>query len=301
MADVSAELAAYPRLGLAGDRAIGRARQILARLARFHAHWERPDRQAQLRAYPWLGRPEMSLWDSARAYALALGRAPARRLPPAAGGPPPWEGLSADLGAFLDARPADERERWEELLIDRQALVDALAPFPPTLLHGDLDDRNIGLRWPRGAATEPSALDGPDAPELVLIDWEWMAVGPAALDVAKVVQLLPAVIAPGAPIPEAVWTDALADEYFGRYRAAGGRWSEAAGWRRAYGLASVAHGLAQLPAVHGRFLRALRGELPPPQMPGVPAEAVRQGLRAALPPMARAADLVILEARRWLG
>ena len=135
----------------------------------------------------------------------------------------------------------------------------------------------------------------------MLIDWEWMALGPAALNVAKVVGLLPLVIAPGSPIPEAAWTGELADEYFETYRAAGGRLADAAGWRRAYGLACVAHGLAQLPAAHGRLLRAVRGELPSPPVVGVPEEVVRRSLRAGLAPIERAADLVIREARRWLG
>jgi hypothetical protein len=290
MADVSADLAAYPRLGLTGAAATARARQILARLARFHAYWEQPDQQARLRAQAWLGHTETPLWDPARTDALATGGAPVDPRPLGDDGPPPPADLSADLAAFLDQRPADERSWWSARLVDRQPLVDALAGLPTTLIHNDLDDRNIGLRW----------FDHDPLPALVLIDWEWMTIGPAALDVAKLVGMLPAIIAPGAPVPEIVWTDALADEYFAQYRAAGGRVIDSVAWRRAYGLARIAHGLAQLPTIYGHFLRVARGDAPPPQVAGVPAEIVRQGVRDALLAMERASDAVIREARRWL-
>jgi hypothetical protein len=297
MADVSTELSAYSRLGLSGDQVISLAQAILARLARFHALWEQPERQGELLACPWLWRPEMYLWDMAPTYALALGRSPAAHMPPAAGGPPVWDGLSADLAAFLAARPADEGRLWEHLLVDRQALVEALAPYPQTLLHNDLDDRNIGLRWPGDAVTK---LPATDLPDLVLIDWEWIARGPAAIDVAKIVQFLPIMITPGAPIPKAIWTDEFADEYFEHYQAAGGRCADAAGWRRAYGLALIAQGLAQMPFMHGRLRRSIRGEVPLPQIVGVPEAVIREQLRDGLPIMEQMEERVIREVRRWL-
>jgi hypothetical protein len=298
LADVSTELSAYPRMGLSGDRAISRTQTILARLAHFHALWEQPERQAELQACSWLRRPELYLWDMAPTYARALRRPPVAQMPPDASGPPVWDGLSADLAAFLEGRPADERRLWERLLIDRHELVEGLAPYPQTLLHNDLDDRNIGLRWPGGALTEIAALDSPD---LVLIDWEWIALGPAAIDVANIVQRLPIMIAPGSLIPEAVWTDELADYYFAHYRAVGGRCADAAAWRRSYGLALVAQGVAQMPFIHGSLRRAIRGELPPPQIVGVSEAVVRQNLRAGLPIMEQMEQRVIREARRWLG
>jgi len=122
---------------------VRRAHGILARLAHFHALWEAPERQAELHACPWLRRPELYLWDMAPTYARALGRSPVAHVPAGASGPPAWEGLRADLDAFLAARPADERRRWEHLLIDRHAVVEGLIDSPHTLLHNDLDDRNI--------------------------------------------------------------------------------------------------------------------------------------------------------------
>jgi hypothetical protein len=299
MADVSTELSAYQRLSLPGDIVLDRTQAILARLARFHALWEQPQRQAELQASPWLRRPEIYLWDMAPTYAQALGRAPLAQLPAGISAPQPWGGLSADLEAFLEDRPADERRLWERLLVDRSALVDGLADYPPTLLHGDLDDRNIGLRWPDPAAV--SEAPAPRWPNLVLIDWEWMALGPAAIDVANIVQRVPIIIAPGAGIPEAVWSDDLVDQYFAHYRAAGGRYAEAARWRRSFGLALVAQGLTQMPFVHGSLRRAIRGELPVPQIVGVPEMVIRENLRAGLPTMEQMERRVIREARRWLG
>jgi hypothetical protein len=184
-------------------------------------------------------------------------------------------------------------------MIDRRVLVEALAAYPPTLLHNDLDDRNIGLRW----SGDDAMIGSPtlDLPELVLIDWEWIAVGPAAIDVAKIIRFLPIVTAPGAPIPEAFWNNELADYYFAHYRAAGGRYADAAGWRRSYGLVLVAQAVAQMPSIHGRMLRSIRGELPLPEIVGVPEEVVRKNLGAGLPMMKQMEKQVIREARRCLG
>lgn len=299
MEDVSTELAAYPRLGLTGDQVISRARQVLARLARLHAWWEQPERQEHLHACSWLPHPEAYLWDLAHTYALALEQTPHGNAPSAGSGPPVWDELPADLHAFLDWRPADERELWAKLLIDRQALVDALTPYPRTLLHKDLDDRNIGLRWPASGAESDSTESR--TPDLVLIDWEWISAGPAAIDVAKIVQMLPLMIIPGTPVPEAFWTNELADDYFEHYRAAGGRCANAAEWRRSYGLALVAESLTQMPFVNGNLLRVIRGELPLPEMVGMPAEIIRANLGAGLPIMERMVELAINEAYKWLG
>lgn len=296
MLDVSTELAAYPRIGLSAQQAISRTAAILTQLARFHAYWEAPQRQATLTTHSWLRRPESYLWDMAATYAQALGRAPHAAVPSNASTPSVWDGLSPDLDAFLSARAANERRLWEQLLTDRQPLVEGLAAYPRTLLHNDLDDRNIGLRWSGGAATQA---------ELVLIDWEWLALGPAALDVANLIQRLPVLIMLGAPagaeLPAAVWSSELADSYFTHYRAAGGRLFNAAGWRRAYGLALIVQGLAQMPFMHGSLRRVMGGEIPPPPITGVPEAVVRQHLHASLPIMEQMEQRVIREARRWLG
>jgi hypothetical protein len=292
MADVSTELSTYTRLGLSGEQVISRVKAILARLAYFHVLWEQPERQAELQVCPWLAHPESFLWEMAPTYAHALGRTPSPHMPPSVSGLPVWDGLNADLDAFLQARPADERRLWEQLLIDRQALVEGLAPYPQTLLHNDLDDRNMGLRWSNGAM---------ESPDLVLIDWEWLALGPAVLDVAKIVLMLPVMIAPGNPIPQAIWSDEFAGHYFKHYRAAGGRCVDAAAWRRAYGLALVAQGVIQMPSMHGRLRRTIRGELPPPQIVGVPEAVIRQNLRDGLPMMEQMEKRVLREVRRWLS
>jgi hypothetical protein len=295
MADVSMELLAYPRMGLDGDEVIGRAQAILAQLAHFHAMWEQPERQAELHAHTWLRRPEIYLWDQAPTYAHALGRSTVAQVPPGASAPPAWDGLADDLSTFLDSRSANDRRLWANLLIDRRALVEGLALYPQTLLHNDLDDRNIGLRWPSGAVG--AALD---MPNLVLIDWEWIAVGPAALDAANIVLRLPVLIAPGSPIPETVWGGELADYYFEHYRAAGGRYTDAASWRRSYGLALVAQALSQMPFIHGRMRRAISGELPPPAVVGVSEQVIRQQLRDGLPTMEQMEECVTREMRQWL-
>src|SRR5215203_4727336 len=134
-------------MALSGDQAIHHSRAILARLAHFHAMWEQAERQLELNACPWLRRPENYLWDLAPTYAQALGRPSVAQAPRYASAPPVWDELSADLEAFLEARSRDERRRWEDIMIDRRVLVEGLAGFPQTLLHNDLDDRNIGLPW----------------------------------------------------------------------------------------------------------------------------------------------------------
>jgi hypothetical protein len=276
MADVSTELSAYPRMGLDGEQVLSRAQTILARLAQFHVSWEQPERQAELQASDWLRRPEGYEWELA-----------------------PTEGLSANLDAFLVGRPANERRLWEHLLLGRHTLMESLAAYPQTLLHNDLDDRNIGLRWPAGGAA--AKVIARDPSDLILIDWEWIAAGPAALDVANIIQRLPIMVAPGSPIPAAFWTNELANYYFKHYQAAGGTCVDATDWRRSYGLALVAQGVAQMPFIHGSMRRAIRGEIAPPQIVGVPEAVIRRNLRAGLPMMEQMEQLVIREARRWLG
>jgi hypothetical protein len=290
MSDVSPELSAYSRMGLSGDEAMTHTRAMLRRLARFHALWERPERQAELEACPWLPGPERFLWQGAAAYARALRRPVATPATRATNEPQPSEELAANLDAFLGGRPPAERRLWEELLVDRGALMEGLASYRHTLLHNDLDDRNLGLRWPDGGA-----------PDLVLIDWEWIGRGPAALDAANLVQRLPVIVRPGSAVPAAAWSDALADEYFAYYSAAGGRFVDAPAWRRTYGMALVTHGLAEMPVIHGALRRAIRGEVPPPAVLGVPEAVMRQILRDGLPTMELMEQRVIGEARMWLG
>jgi hypothetical protein len=276
VADVSAELAAYPRMGLSGEQVLSRAKAILARLAQLHAMWEQPARQAELRSSAWLQHPKGYPWERA-----------------------PEERPNADLEAFLEDRPADERRLWEGLLLGRRALAKSLASYPQTLLHNDLDDRNIGLRWSGGGAGASAMALG--RRELVLIDWEWIAAGPAAIDVARIIQFLPVMLTPGSSIPPAFWNNELADYYHAHYRAAGGTCADTTRWRRSYGLALVAQALAQMPFIHGSMRRAMRGDIPPPQIVGVPEAVIRQNLRAGLPMMEQMEQVIVREARTWLG
>jgi hypothetical protein len=297
MADVSDALSMYPPMSLPDGEVIRRTRAILEWLACFHALWEQPTRQAEVAACPWLRRLDSCLWEMAPTYTHALKRPLSPHVPPAVHTPPVWDGLHADLEAFFEARPASEQQLWIELMTDRKILVDGLADYPQTLLHNDLDDRNIGLHAASGALAEATLYALPD---LVLIDWEWIGRGPAAHDVANVIQRAPVMLTPGTPIPEVIWTDSFANHYFASYTATGGDCGDALMWRRAVGLALIALGVYQMPVIHGSMRRALRGEISLPQIVGVPEAVVRQNLRAGLPIMERMEQRVINEAQKWL-
>ena len=83
MDDVSAALGEYSReRPLPPAEAVARVKHVLDGLARLHAWWEHPRRQANLRRSPGLVRFERFLWCEATSYATALGRTP-----PAGGAP----------------------------------------------------------------------------------------------------------------------------------------------------------------------------------------------------------------------
>ena len=65
--------------------------------------------------------------------------------------------------------------------------------------------------------------------------------------------------------------------------------------------ALVAQALAQMPFIHGSMRRAMRGDIPPPQIVGVPEAVIRQNLRAGLPLMEQMEQVIVREARTWLG
>ena len=243
MEDVSAALREYSReRRLPPAEAVARVKQVLERLARLHAWWERPRQRAKLRRYSGLVPFERFPRCQEAGYAIALGRTPPAGAAP---GSPVTEDFRADVHAFLDWLPAGHRSAFELLLYRREPLVAALGAFPRTLLHGDVDDRNVGLRHrPGRAATNGSA--GASS-ELVLIDWEWITVGPPALDVARLCGSAVAVCDPSRPPPEALFSDELPDYYFERYRAHGGALADRAAWRRSFGLALLAAGLTQVP------------------------------------------------------
>ena len=159
-------------------------------------------------------------------------------------GTPVTEEQGADVAAVLAWLPAGDRALFERLLWDRTPLVDALRLSPRTLIHGDLDDRNLGLRpvFTRNECNEPAA----GLSELVLIDWEWMGLGTPALDVARLWATFPAVCDPAQPCPEAAFSTELLDYYLDRYHAYGGRQIDPRSWRRECALAMLAHAFSQV-------------------------------------------------------
>lgn len=268
MTDVSRDLREYDRAApLPAERAVSHVKTILARLARFHAHWEQPDRQLFLEGIDWMLPLENYLRRHASTYAASL-----------------RQGVEADLDlqAFLEWLEPAERSRLEKLLVDRSQLVDRFAGISCTLLHGDLDDRNIGLSW---SSTGES--------ELVLIDWEWMGKGPAAMDVAKVMILMPLMCEPWNPCPEACFSDELIDYYYENYRMSGGRLLDQAAWRRSYDLALITQALEPFPNALGNILRALDGKAPLLDAPGLPAEVIRMFLASSLNTMKRMVDMIV--------
>jgi hypothetical protein len=235
----------------------------------------------------------------ASTYAHAMGRSPSAQMSLKANATPAWPELGDDLEAFLEARPPAERRIWEDVMLNREILVEGLAKYPQTLLHGDLDDRNIGL----GGSNDGLQLEsGPcDQDDVVLIDWEWMALGPGALDAANIILRIPVMITPGASAPETIWGDELANYYFKHYRLAGGRCSDPTQWRHLFALATVAQGITQMPFVHGSLRRAIRGDAPLPPIVGIPDEVIRQRLRDGLPIMEMMEERILRAAHTILG
>jgi hypothetical protein len=251
MEDVSAALREYSReRPLPPADAVARVKQVLDGLARLHAWWERPRQQAKLRRYSGLVPFERFLWCQAASYATVLGRTPPAGASP---GSPVTDEFHADVHAFLTWLPAGHRSALEGLLFRREPLVAALGAFPRTRLHGDVDDRNVGLRHRPGRAATNGSVDASSelvlgaSSELVLIDWEWIAVGPPALDVARLCGSAVAICDPSQPLPEALFSGELPDYYFERYRAHGGALADRDAWRRSFDLALLAGALTQVP------------------------------------------------------
>ena len=194
----------------------------------------------KLRGYPWLVPLERVLWCEASAYATVLGR-PAED--GRAKGSPVTDEFRANIQAFLTWLPSNDRRAWEELLWNREAVVTAFREFPQTLLHGDADDRNIGLRWP---ATKAGS-SGDTSPDLVLIDWEWIGSGPPALDFVRVWGTFAAVCDRSQPPPETLSSGELPEYYFERYTTYGGKLADRQVWQRSYQVAVVAAALTQVP------------------------------------------------------
>jgi len=280
MQDVSKELLEYDRAApLPSEHLVSCVKAILSHLARFHASWERPDQQNILEDMDWLLPYENYLWRRSDFYTAVLST-------DAGGGYGQTGHVSQDdarnLQAFLEWLEPAERIILKELLVDRRRLVDRFADLPCTLLHGDLDDRNIGLSWCASGESE-----------LTLIDWERISRGPAALDVAKVLILVPMLCLPGQPIPEACLSDELLDFYYENYIRAGGKQLDYETWRRSYDLALIAESVWPFPWALGNLLRTLRGEVPLPEIPGLPEAVIHIQVGSSLERMRRMVDLVM--------
>lgn len=269
MTDVSKELREYDRSSpLPTERLISLAITILSDLARFHAFWEQADRQRSLTRMPWLLPFKNYLHRNTAFYASILGKDRAGRSGKVS---PVTEEDILNLQAFLDWLEPAYLSVFEELLVDRSRLVDCFADIPCTLLHGDLDDRNIGLSW-------SSSSEG----ELLLIDWEWMGCGPAAMDVAKLLIHASMMLEPGSQCPDNCWSDELPDHYYESYRLAGGTQLDYATWRRSYDLALIAQAVWPFPVAIGNILRTLHGKAPLPKIPGLSEEVTLKLLSSGL-------------------
>lgn len=171
------------------EEVLARTRIILDRLAGFHAHWEQPERLAQLYSYPWLLSQEAQLCRLSRFYRRAFGGAPS------AG--PYMERLAAYARAFSAWLPPDVRAQWQHHLCDREAILRAFVGLPQTFTHGDIALKNIGLRPQEGGTA------------IVLIDWEMAGLACPALDAAKAIRAAYGGQAP----PRDIWERAFGIAY----------------------------------------------------------------------------------------
>jgi hypothetical protein len=271
MTDVSAELGEYSSAHpLPPEQVLVRVRHALDGMARLHAWWEQPAQQEKLAQCEWLTPWEWRVWTNAATYAYALDRQPAGGH---GMGLPATEGRRANLRAFLDWLAPRDREMWTELLCDRRPLLAAIPDVPLTLLHGDPDQRHIGLRWLEGPGTESS--------ELVLIDWEATSRGLGAWDVKHLLLNVPSLCDPAQPCPDFCLSGELEDYYFERYLAEGGRSVTPELWPRAYELGGLVTLMESIPLGAGNRLRTLQGLVPPRHIEGLTEEEMLARTQAA--------------------
>jgi hypothetical protein len=239
---------------------------------------------------------ENMLWRNASTLAIAMGKTPEQS---PAEGRPVTQRYRANVQAFLDWLPPADRKLWEELMVDLRSLVTAFQSLPRTLLHGDPAERNIGLRWLQadGGTSQKTECSA----ELVLIDWEWPCIGPAALDIGIVLTLLPWSCDWSQPCPDFCWSEELPNYYLEPYGSAGGIRLDAETWRRSYDLARVAWAVALVPGSGSHIIRVLQGLAPIPRSTGVPEDVMLQYFKTGLDRLERTIDAITRGARRWLS
>ena len=250
MSDVSDDLSQY---GRAHQRpyqvAEERLRQILSSLARFHVHWESHPQLGELRQGRNLLDISNVMWLYATLYSSALDEAPRYR---GTIGQMASPEISARLRAFLDRLPDDVRPMWRSALVDRRSLLQEILTLPQTLLHGDLDDRNVGLRYQDGS----QVADG-----LVLIDWEFCGIGPAGVDVAKLLLQFGGVVdlrnVPSVPFQTLF--DEFSAHYVDAYRQWGGTASTDEQILKGIQLGFIKECLVPMPLSFGELIQAKQG------------------------------------------
>lgn len=127
---------------------------------------------------------------------------------------------------FLDRLSANDRSLWLQNMMNRDSLAAIARRLPRTLIHGDLNRRNIGIDVVRSDR------------EYVLIDWEAAAYANHAFDLAGVV---------GGKVFSAEERGMLERHYLDRYRHHGGVALDDATWRQSVDLASAVEALDRLP------------------------------------------------------
>lgn len=259
MTDVAEELEQYGRPNQFPFEQLKRKVSIvLDRLAQMHVSWESSEHLAQAMVDHRYNDWATFISVNAEAYRHALTHGATGDV---VEGEVMDEAFVAGLHAFLGWLPPALRPMWEHVLVDRSRLIAAADALPKTLLHGDPDDRNIGL--------SVGAQDA-DA-RLTLIDWEWICIGPGGLDVAKPIHQLPASFM-GEPHMIGAYMELLPHwgaEYAQSYRRHGGKASEAEAIK-GYQLGLVREAMSPFPQVIGGMLVAKkRQEASVNSIPGV--------------------------------
>ncbi|MBM3214710.1 hypothetical protein FJZ36_07330 [Candidatus Poribacteria bacterium] len=213
------------------DETWRRTAYVLDGVARLHVAWEGPERRPLLDSCDFLTPHRVAMEGLLPSYRWAFGLDREWTRTP---NPPEW--LRANANAFLERVSSGDRGIWAELICDRSPFVDALVSEPVTLLHGDLDFRNVGLRWEDDGAS------------VSLIDWECLGVGSLVLDATKACYH-------ALPISQGAWIDRVKERYFQAYVANGGKAYSHDAYDRAFEIAFASHGVIWFPTHAGTHIR----------------------------------------------